>query len=214
MIEYIVPNNIDDRLLSRGAAILAGGGVLAVPTDTSWSLVCSYKSREGIRRLKTIAPERDEPRFTLICSEISQIGDLCKLDNSRFRLVNRLTPGPYVFILPALHHTGKALNLQRREIGVRIPDNPVPGALVKALGQPLYAITAKRTMMQAGGYNEDEDAPEAEALFDGGWELEAIDGIDLILDTGEDQERILSTVLDMREDEVVVVREGAGRFPL
>ena len=212
MIEYIVPNNIDDRILAKGADILINGGIVALPTGTSWSIVCSYKSRDGIRKLRSLSGGRDEEHFTLLCSEITQISDLCSLDTSRFRLIKRLTPGPYVFVMNTLLTTGKTLNLQRKEIGVRIPDNSVPHSLIEALGLPLYSITAKRSMIaEDGAEPESADNPEDE-LFDGGWELEDIKGIDLILDPGEDQERLFSTVLDLRGNEVSLLRAGAGKF--
>jgi tRNA threonylcarbamoyl adenosine modification protein (Sua5/YciO/YrdC/YwlC family) len=223
MIEYVVPENIDDRLLSRARDLLAEGGLLAFPTDTSWSLACSMKSREGIKKLKSLSIERDERYFTLLCSDISQFGEFCSMDNTRFRLIKRLSPGPYTFVLKTLLGTEKALGLRRRELGIRLPGHPLPPALVKALGQPLYSVTAKRNM--AAGYQgsgeEPEDSGEArfppipeEELFEGGWELEGINGIDLILDGGEEQNRVFSTVLDVSGDEVIVLRQGVGPWPV
>ncbi|MCL2373637.1 MAG: Sua5/YciO/YrdC/YwlC family protein [Treponema sp.] len=232
MIEYIVPGNIDDRILAKTAKILREGGTAAIPTDTSWSIVCAIDSREGIKRLRAISKERDERLFTLLCADISQFGELCCLDNSRFRLIKRLSPGPYVFILKTLLGTEKVLGLRRREIGIRLPDYPVPQALINALGCPLYGITAKRNMAAdwidddySGGDDAEENNPEEgepsapvlfyreEALFDGGWEMEDIRGLDLILDPGEDQRRGLSTVLDLRSADVQVLREGIGAWP-
>ena len=209
MIEYIVPGNIDDRILARAVDLLSTGGTAAIPTDTSWSIVCSFKSRDGIKRLKALSKEKDERLFTLLCSDISQFGEFCSLDNSRFRLIKRLTPGPYVFILKTLLGTEKALGLRRREIGIRLPDYPVPLALIKALGCPLYGITAKRSDPM-----DEEEYFREETLFEGGWELEEIQGLDLILDPGEDRLRIFSTVLDLSSGEVQILREGAGLWPV
>jgi len=223
MIEYIVPGNTDDRILKRTAELLGNGGTVAIPTDTSWSVVCSMNSREGIKRLRALSKERNERLFTLLCSDISQFGEFCSLDNSRFRLIKRLTPGPYVFILKTLLGTEKALGLRRSEIGVRLPDYPVPGALITALGCPLYGITAKRSMSMEEDFVDDDDEqaedPEAgfyreETLFDGGWELENIRGLDLVLDPGEDRNRIFSTVLDISSGEVQLLRQGAGQWPV
>ena len=230
MIEYIVPGNIDDRVLSRAAGLLSGGGTAAIPTDTSWSVVCSMKSREGIRRLRVLSKDREEGHFTLLCSDISQFGEFCSLDNTRFRLIKRLTPGPYVFILKTLLGTEKALGLRRPEIGIRLPDYPVPLALINTLGCPLYGITAKRNMIkdwddseddEPGGEEQDRKSPHGdpafyreETLFDGGWEMEDIQGLDLILDPGEDRNRIFSTVLDISSGDVQVLRQGAGPWPL
>ncbi|MDR3312710.1 MAG: L-threonylcarbamoyladenylate synthase [Spirochaetaceae bacterium] len=151
MIEYIAPYNIDDRVLARGAELLAAGGLLAFPSDTSWCVACSLKSKDGIKRLRQLSGERDERHFTLLCADISQFGEFCSLDNTRFRLIKRLSPGPYVFILKTLSGTDKALGLRRRELGIRIPDHPIPLAVIGALGTPLYSITAKKSMISGGG---------------------------------------------------------------
>ena len=242
MIEYVVPGNIDDRILSKTVNLLHQGGIAAIPTDTSWSLVCSIKSREGIRRLKEISKDKNERLFTLFCSDISQFGDFCSLDNTRFRLIKRLTPGPYVFILKTLTGTEKALSLRRNEIGVRLPDYPIPLAIINSLGCPLYGMTAKRNMTMSSSEDtarEDFTSPlskdnlsldnppvdivdaeeEAryyteETLFEGGWELENVRGLDLILDPGEDRSRIFSTVLDLSSGDVQVLRQGAGIWPV
>jgi len=225
MIEYIVPSNIDDRVLTRAARILEDGALLALPTDTSWSIVCSIKSPAGIKRLRKLSGERDERHFTLLCSSISQFAEVCLLDNTRFRLINRLSPGPYVFILKPLLGTEKILDIRRSEIGVRIPDYPVPIRLIETLRHPLYSITAKRSMTGSDEWkdlNADTNVdhkgllspiPEEE-LFESGWELDDIDGLDMILDSGEERERIFSTILDMSTDEIRVLRHGAGAWPI
>jgi tRNA threonylcarbamoyl adenosine modification protein (Sua5/YciO/YrdC/YwlC family) len=215
MIEYIVPGNIDDRIIARAAKLLNEGGLAALPTDTSWSIVCSIRSREGVKKLKSISGVRDERHFTLLCSGISQFGEFCSMDNTRFRLIKRLAPGPYVFILKTLPGTEKALGLRRREIGVRLPNNPVPLSLIGALQCPLYSITAKREMAAGdGGNSGDGDSfYREETLFEGGWELEDITGLDIILDSGEDRSRIFSTILDLIGDEVTMIRQGAGEWP-
>ena len=221
MIEYIVPTNIDDRVLAKTARILSEGGLAALPTDTSWSIVCSIKSKEGIKKLKSLSGERDERHFTLLCSDISQFGDLCNIDNTRFRLIKRLSPGPYVFILKTLMGTEKTLDIKRHEAGVRIPGHPVPLALIEKLTFPLYSITAKRSMRKNDFYDYDvQDDIDTELppipqddLFEGGWEIEDIDGLDIILDSGEERERIFSTILDLCTDEVKLLRRGAGPWP-
>ena len=226
MIEYIVSTNIDDRALVRSARTLAQGGLLGIPSDTSWVVVCSLRSKEGIKKLRKISGERDERHFTLLCSDISQFGEFCSIDNSRFRLLKRLSPGPYVFILKTLLGTEKTLQLRRGELGVKISDHPVPVALIKTLGSPLYSVTAKRSMIEdaqdfadpktenlSAGTEELPPIPE-EDLFEGGWELEAIPGLDMILDTGEERPRIFSTILDVSGSEVTPLRIGAGTWPV
>jgi len=225
MLEYIVPSNIDDRVLKRAARMLEDGGLLALPTDTSWSIVCSIKSQAAIKKLRKLSGERDERHFTLLCSSISQFGEVCSVDNTRFRLINRLCPGPYVFILKTLSGTEKFLDIRRRELGVRIPDYPVPIRLVETLNHPLYSITAKKSMTRLLSDGDERETTRSEEtdtelppipedeLFESGWELEDIEGLDLILDSGEERERIFSTILDLCSDEIKVLRQGAGSWP-
>ena len=232
MTAYLVPSNIDDRVIVRAVKILEEGGLIALPTDTSWSIVCSIKSPAAIKKLRKLSGERDELHFTLLCSSISQFVEVCTLDNTRFRLINRLSPGPYVFILKTLLKIEKILEIRRHEAGLRIPNHPIPIRLIETLKQPLYSITAKRSMT---GSDEWENLPDEgngatlhgtelhsaalpqipeEELFESGWELEEIEGVDLILDSGEERERIFSTILDLTTDEIRILRQGAGAWPV
>jgi tRNA threonylcarbamoyl adenosine modification protein (Sua5/YciO/YrdC/YwlC family) len=225
MIEYVAPGNINDRVLVRAGAVLSAGGLVALPSDTSWIAACSLNSREGIHRLRQLSGERDERHFTLLCSDISQFGEFCSLDNTRFRIIKRLSPGPYVFILRTLGGTGKTLGLRRPELGVRLPNHQIPLALIKSMGTPLYSISAKQSMKAGEDVeyrtNEPEETGEEtelpripeEDLFESGRELEAIDNLDLILDGGEDLTRTFSTILDLTGDEIRVLRRGAGPWP-
>jgi tRNA threonylcarbamoyl adenosine modification protein (Sua5/YciO/YrdC/YwlC family) len=222
MIEKIVPSNIDNRVINRAAALLEDGALVALPTDTSWSIVCSIKAPAGIKKLRELSGERDERHFTLLCSSISQFSEMCNLNNNRFRTINRLSPGPYVFILKTLKGTEKTLDIRRHEVGVRIPNYPIPIRLIETLGHPLFSITAKKSMTAWGGPESfgDEQAdtelppiPE-EQLFENAHELADIEELALILDSGEDRERIFSTILDMCQDEINLLRMGAGHWPV
>jgi tRNA threonylcarbamoyl adenosine modification protein (Sua5/YciO/YrdC/YwlC family) len=222
MIKYIIPSNIDDRILDRAVQTLEEGGLVALPTDTSWSIVCSIKSPSAIKKLRKLSGERDERHFTLLCSSISQFGEVVKMDNTRFRLIKRLSPGPYVFILKTLSGTEKFLDIRRHELGVRIPDYPIPIRLIETLKTPLYSITAKKSMtdnFEFSAYHLEEAASELppipeEELFENGRELVDITELDLILDGKEERERIFSTILDLCADEVKVIRFGAGQWPI
>ncbi len=209
MIEYIVAQNPDRRILRRAAAMLEAGGLVVVPTDTSWSAVASIRSKEGMSQLKKLGERRDRPP-TAICSGLAQAAELAEIDGGAFRLMKRLAPGPYVFVLRSSVRVARDVDLKRQEIGLRIPDHAVPRALVEELGCPLLSATVKRTMLDPD-YGEPE-FPE-ELLFQGGWELEDFPGVDLILDAGEDNERRLATVLDLRSGEAELLRAGAGPWP-
>ncbi len=210
VLEYVVAGNPDARIIRRAAAILAGGGLVVVPTDTSWSILCSIASRDGVARLKRLVESGRNRPLTVMCSSIAQAAELCEVSSAAFRVMKRLAPGPYVFILPSTNRAAKDFDLRRAELGVRIPDHRVPTDTINALGGAVLSLTAKRSMI-------DPDTPTLEypeeALFSAGWELEDLPGIDMILDPGEDNERRLGTVLDIRTGEVEVVRLGAGPYP-
>jgi len=210
VLEYVVAENPDARIIRRAASVLSGGGLVVVPTDTSWSILCSITSKDGIARLKRlVADGRDRP-LTVMCASIAQASELCEVSSAAFRVMKRLTPGPYVFILPSTNKAARSFDLRRAELGVRIPAHRVPTDLIEALGCATLSLTAKRSML-----DPDLPAPDypEEALFSGGWELEDLPGVDLILDPGEENERLLGTVLDIRTGEVAVHRLGAGPYP-
>ncbi len=213
MLEYVVAENPDARLVRKAASLLREGGLVVSPTDTSWSILCSIASRDGVARLKRlVAKERARP-LTVMCSSISQASELCDLSSAAFRVLKRLAPGPYVFVLPSTNKVAKDFGLKRAEIGVRIPAHRVPVDIIDALGNAVLSLTAKRSMLERGSGEPAEPEYPEEDLFSGGWELEDLPGVDLILDPGESNERLLGTVLDLRYGEAEVLRLGAGPYP-
>ena len=207
MIEYVFPHNIDDRVLKRADFCLKDDGLIALPTDSSWSICCSIKSKTGIEKLRKLKGGMKDYTISVICENIRQIEEIATLSTPHFKLIRKLTPGPYVFILPARKHIEKTINMKRAEIGIRIPDHPLPCRLILQHESPLFAVTASRTMASRE-WRDDSFAEEN--LFNQGWELEEIPGIDRIIDTGEVLPKLLSTVLDLTGDEIEVVREGIG----
>ncbi len=190
MIEYIVTENPDSRLIKRAAKLLSDGGLVAMPTDTSWAITASIASREGRDRLLNLMPQDRQRSLTFICADIQQTALYCELPDSAFRFIKPIVPGPFVFILKSTNKVAKQFSLKRAEIGVRIPRHPVPHAVIAELGLPLLSITARRTMIDKS--EEKPEYPEAE-LFDGAWELEDIPGLALIVAGEEDCEKKITT---------------------
>lgn len=208
MIEYVQPHNPDDRVIKRAVQILEEGGIVAYPTDSSWSIGCSSESSKGLERLSRLREDK-KTKFSLICSSISQMSTVAHVDNQSFRIIRQHTPGPYVFILESVKKVEKKIGIKRPEVGLRIPDHQIPIRLVETLGVPLYSITASKDMIDV--YGDDSEYPE-ENLMECGWELEEIQGIDMIIDSGEALEKSLSTVLRVKDGEVEVVRRGEGSW--
>jgi tRNA threonylcarbamoyl adenosine modification protein (Sua5/YciO/YrdC/YwlC family) len=207
MVAEIRPTNLDQRILDRAARVLSAGGLVAFPTDSSWSVACDSASKDGIARLKKL---KGTPSFTptVLTNDLSQWTEFVDLDNASFRLVKRHVPGPFVFIFPARPSLKNPFGLKRVEVGLRLPDHPVPRALVQTLGRPVFAVTASRQLSEPGWWDE---AFAQEYLFAAAWELEALGKeVELILDPGEDQSPLLTTVVDLTAGDPVLVRQGIG----
>lgn len=200
------PDNIDHRILRQAKAVLEGGGVVAFPTDSSWSLCCDPKAQKGLEKLRKL---KGSPSFTptMICADIAQVSEYSRLSNAAFKVMKKHTPGPMVFILEPLLQMEKKLGIRRSELGVRIPGNPLATAVLETFGGPVFSITASRKMTQEGWWDE---VFAEENLFESGWELEEIPGVDLILDPGEAIGKYLSTVISLLEDQPKLIRRGIG----
>ncbi|RKX77306.1 MAG: Sua5/YciO/YrdC/YwlC family protein [Spirochaetes bacterium] len=209
MIEYIVPTNIDDRILNRAAAALKNGGLIAHPTDTSWHISCASTSSLGLAKLKVLKGGAKGYLFTLMASEISQISHIAEISTPQYKLMHRLTPGPYVFVLGSRRTLEKIMGMKRKEVGIRIPGDPVSRAILEILGEPMFSTTAAHSMDDPGWW---DTGFADENLFEMGWELEGIKGIDMILDGGEALSKILTTVLSLTGEKIEIIREGLGKY--
>ena len=136
------PDNPQPRLIKQACAILHSGGVAAIPTDSSYALVCHLDDKAAAERLRRIRQIDAKHHLTLLCSDLSELGTYAVVDNRQFRLLRAATPGPYTFILEATREVPRRVSHpSRRTIGVRVPDHAVTLALLAELGQPLLATT-------------------------------------------------------------------------
>ena len=144
MAQYfeVHPVNPQERLLKQAAAILHAGGVAAIPTDSSYALVCHLDDKSAAERLRRIREVDDKHHLTLLCRDLSELASYARVDNKQYRLLKLGTPGPFTFILEATREVPRRLSHpSRRTIGLRVPDHPVTSALLGLLGQPLLATT-------------------------------------------------------------------------
>lgn len=209
MIEYVYENNVDDRILKKACNTLSRGGLVAFPTESSWSIGCSINSRDGLKRLRELKGSKKITSISVLCSNIKQIQDMATLSNSHFKLIKQHTPGPYVFILPAKSKIEKVIGMKRAEVGVRIPGNSIPFKLIECFESPLFVITAAREMTEGESWDYEFTQDN---LYNFGWEVEDIPGLDMVLDTGEELPTNLSTVVRLTGDEPEVIRMGIGPF--
>ena len=136
------PDNPQARLIKQAALLLRGGGVLAVPTDSSYALVCHLDDKTAVDRLRRIRQVDDRHHLTLLCADLSEVANYAKVDNQQYRLLKLATPGAFTFILDASKEVPRRVSHpSRKSIGLRVPDHPVIHALLAAHGEPLLATT-------------------------------------------------------------------------
>ncbi len=136
------PDNPQARLLKQAAQILHGGGIAAIPTDSSYALVCHLDDKAAAENLRRIRSVDDKHHLTLLCRDLSELASYARVDNRQFRLLKLGTPGPFTFILEATKEVPRRVSHpSRRTIGLRVPDHAVTQALLEQFGQPLLATT-------------------------------------------------------------------------
>ena len=138
----IHPDNPQTRLLKQAVALLARGAVVAVPTDSSYALVCHLDDKTAADSLRRIRGVDDKHHLTLLCRDLSELANYARVDNQQFRLIKAATPGPYTFILEAGKEVPRRLSHpSRKTIGLRLPRHKTLQALLELHGAPLLATT-------------------------------------------------------------------------
>jgi tRNA threonylcarbamoyl adenosine modification protein (Sua5/YciO/YrdC/YwlC family) len=136
------PDNPQPRLLKQAVAIIAGGGVVAVPTDSSYAIACHLDDKAAADRLRQIRRVDDKHHLTLLCRDLSELANYARVDNRQYRLLKSATPGPYTFILDATREVPRRVSHpQRKTIGLRVPEHRVLQELLAQHGAPLLATT-------------------------------------------------------------------------
>jgi len=134
--------NPQKRLITQAVAVVRRGGVIAYPTDSCYALGCCLGDKAPMERIRGIRQVGASHNFTLVCRDLSELASYARVDNSAFRLLKSLTPGPYTFILQASREVPRRLqNPRRKTIGLRVPRHPVCQALLESLGEPLMSST-------------------------------------------------------------------------
>lgn len=200
MILTLHPETPQVRHLERIAELLQKDGVIAYPTDTLFGLGCLASRKKAVDRIQVF--KRRDPRkpMSILCSDMEM---LCRyvrhLDTPTFRLLKQLLPGPYTVLLPASREVPRYLQ-NKQVVGLRIPDHPFCKALVTLLGEPI--ITTSAALPDQGVLNT-------------AWEIEEEQGhaLDLVVDCGQPLGEP-STILDLTDEEPLLLREGAGPWPL
>ena len=194
------PENPQPRLVKQAAQIIHGGGIVALPTDSCYALVCHLDDKAAVERLRRIRGIDEKHHLTLLCRDLSEIAVYARVDNRQFRLLKAATPGPYTVILEATRCVPRRLSHpSRKTIGLRVPENAIAHALLEELGQPLLGTT----LIMPG-----EDGEEL--LNDANQIRERLQKqVDLIIDGGACAMEP-TTVIDLTSDQPLLVRQGRG----
>ncbi len=196
------PENPQMRLITQAVAVMRRGGIVAYPTDSCYALGCHLGDKGALERIRRIRRLDETHNFTLICRDLSELATYAKVSNQVFRLLKKLTPGPYTFILNASREVPRRLqNPKRRTIGLRVPDHPITQALLDALGEPMMTVS----LIMPG-----DDLP----LTDPEEIRERLGKqVDVIIDGGYCGHEP-TTVIDMVAEPPEVVRQGKGEISL
>lgn len=197
----IYGGGVDSRVVEQAVALLRQGGVVIYPTDTLYAMGCdavNAKAVEKLCRLKNINP--DKQLLSVICSDFSQAAEYARIDNLAFRLMKDSLPGPFTFVLPAVHTLPRQFK-GRKTVGVRIPANDIARALARELGNPVLSSSV------APDDPDDIVSPAALAID---FEHQA----DALIDGGEGLDTP-STVVDLTDSSnPVIIRQGVGEIEL
>ena len=194
----IHPANPQGRLIRQAAQILHKGGIAAIPTDSSYALVCHLDDKDAADRLRRIRGIDDKHHLTLLCRDLSELANYARVDNPQYRLLKHATPGPYTFILEATKEVPKRLSHpSRRTIGLRVPAHLVTQALLTEIGQPLLATT----LIPSDAEEPLNDAQEIAEIY--------AKQLDVILDAGSCSLEP-TTVVDLTHEPPLILRQGRG----
>lgn len=192
------PQNPQARLLKQAAQYIEQGGLVAVPTDSSYAVVARLDDKAAADKLRRIRGLDERHHLTLVCRDLAEIGQFARVDNKQYRLLKLATPGPWTFILEATRDVPRRVSHpSRKTIGIRVPDHKVTLALLECVGTVLLSTT----LIPDG---------ETEPLNDPALIRERYAGqLDAVIDSGACPLRP-TTVIDLSGDEPVLVRQGAG----
>jgi tRNA threonylcarbamoyl adenosine modification protein (Sua5/YciO/YrdC/YwlC family) len=194
----IHPENPQPRLIKQAAQIIHSGGIVALPTDSCYALVCHLDDKNAVERLRRIRGVDEKHHLTLLCRDLSEIAQYAHVDNRQYRLLKSATPGPFTVILEATKEVPRRLSHpSRKTIGLRVPENRIAHALLEEVGQPLLGTT----LIMPG---------ETDALTDPDEIKEQLARqIELVIDGGACSFEP-TTVIDLTDSEPVLVRQGRG----
>lgn len=197
MLMPINPEHPEPRKIRMAVDALVRGGVIAYPTGTVFGFGADLLNKKAVEKVYRIKGARKDKPFSFLCADLSEISRYARVPDTAYRLMRRLVPGPYTFVLEATKEVPKLCMSKRKTVGIRVPEHPVAQAILAVLGRPIISTSAKRDDDEWMSNDPDEIAAKFKNL-------------DMVLDAGMGGLNP-STVLAFSEDgEIEILREGAG----
>jgi len=199
----LYPENPDPKKLDQIVGVLKEGGVVIYPTDTVYGIGCdifNQKAIERVAKIKNLKPEK--ANFAFICHDLSHLSNYAKVSTPVYKIMKRVLPGPFTFILPATSAVPKILNNKRKTIGIRIPDNAIVRSIVQLLENPILTSSI---------VDEDdvlEYSTDPELIFEKFQNL-----VDIVIDGGNGK-NVASTIVNFENDQFEIIRQGLGDLSL
>ncbi|WP_299788503.1 L-threonylcarbamoyladenylate synthase [uncultured Shewanella sp.] len=195
---YVHEENPQARLINQAVTVIKNGGVIVYPTDSGYALGCLLGEKDAMSRIARIRQIDNDHNFSLMCRDQSELATYARVDNQAYRVLKQNTPGPFTFIFKATKEVPKRLqNPKKKTIGIRVPDNVIALALLEALDAPLMSTS----LILPGEEFTESDPEHIRDILE--------HQVDLIIHGGYLGEKP-TTVIDMSEGEIEVLREGAG----
>ncbi len=199
----IYKENPNPKEIDKVVKVLQNGGLVIYPTDTVYGLGCDITNTKALERIAKIKGVKlEKANFSFICNDLSHLSDYVKqIDTSTYKLLKRALPGPYTFVLPGSKSLPNVFK-KKKTVGIRVPDNAIALEIVKALGNPIVSTSI---------HDEDdviEYTTDPELIFEK-WQHK----VDLVIDGGYGDNEA-STVIDLRDSEPLVLREGKGSLDI
>ncbi|MFT5790018.1 MAG: tRNA threonylcarbamoyl adenosine modification protein (Sua5/YciO/YrdC/YwlC family) [Shewanella sp.] len=195
---YVHEENPQARLISQAVNVIQKGGVIVYPTDSGYALGCLLGDKDAMSRITRIRQIDNDHNFSLMCRDQSELATYARVDNQAYRVLKHNTPGPYTFIFKASKEVPKRLqNPKKKTIGIRVPDNVIALALLEALDAPLMSTS----LILPGEEFTESDPEHIRDILE--------HQVDLIIHGGYLGEKP-TTVIDMSEGSIDIIREGAG----
>ena len=200
---YTYVNPPSEKHLEKICSILDNHGVIAVPMATNWAFCCKANSKKGIARIRQLKPGHPEKRpFSLVCSDLNMVSQYAQMGGQSYRILRKILPGAYTIILKSSSNLTKQLNDKRRAVGIRIPAEEITQNIIERFGEPILATSVPL----------DENG---QALQMGYQIFEKHGhGLELVIDLGEELPGTETTIFDMSQGDIVLIREGVGSIDI